>query len=77
VKRLKEENKHCQNQEKERILDGESTKILEEEICKKVEESLNNDEVKSEMKSRIEEGHQNLIDGVTLQLQKEKENNTQ
>jgi hypothetical protein len=56
VKRLKEENKHCQNQEKERILDEETTKILEEEIYKKVEESLNTDEVKSEMQSRIEEG---------------------
>jgi hypothetical protein len=77
VKRLKEEKKHCQNQEKERILDEESTKRLEEEICKKVEESLNTDEVKSEMQSRIEEGRQNLINGVTLQLQKEKEDKIQ
>jgi len=45
VKILKEENKHCQNQEKERILDEASTQRLEEEICKKVEESLNIDEV--------------------------------
>jgi arginine/glutamate-rich protein 1 len=58
-------------------LDEESTKILEEEICKKVEESLNTDEVKSEMLFRIEEGHQNLINGVTLQLQKEKEDKIQ
>jgi hypothetical protein len=49
VKRLKEENKNCQNQEERKILDGESTKILEKEIFKKVEESLNIDEVKSEM----------------------------
>jgi hypothetical protein len=74
---LKEEKKHCQNQEKERILDEESTKRLEGEICKKVEESLNIDEVKLEMKSIIEEGHQILINGVTLQLQKEKEYNIQ
>jgi arginine/glutamate-rich protein 1 len=66
VKRLKEENKHGQNQEKTRILDEETTKRLEEEIYKKVEESLNTDEVKSEMQSRIEEGRQNLINGVTL-----------
>jgi hypothetical protein len=77
VKRLKEENKHCQNKEKERILYEESTKIIEKEICKKVEESLNNDEVKSETQSRIEEGRQNLINRVTLQLQKEKEDKIQ
>jgi arginine/glutamate-rich protein 1 len=51
-----------------RILDEESTKRLEEEICKKVEESLNTDDLKLEMKSRIEKGHQNLINRVTLQL---------
>jgi arginine/glutamate-rich protein 1 len=65
---LKEEKKHCQNQEKTRILDEETTKRIEEEICKKIEESLNTYEVKSEMQSTIEEGRQNLIDGVTLQL---------
>jgi arginine/glutamate-rich protein 1 len=77
VKILKEEKKNYQNQEETRILDEESTKRLEEEICKKVEESLNTDEVKLEMQSRIEEGRQNLIDGVTLQLQKEKEDKIQ
>ena len=46
VKRLKEEKKNCQNIEERRILDEESTKILQEEIGKKVEESLNTDEVK-------------------------------
>jgi hypothetical protein len=30
--------------------------VLEEEIFKKVEESINTDEVKLEMKSKIEEG---------------------
>ena len=58
-------------------MDEEYTKGIEEEICKKVEESINNDDVKYEMKSRIEEGCQNLIDGVTLQLQKEKEDKIQ
>jgi hypothetical protein len=42
VKRLKEEKKNYQNQEETRILD---------------EESLNTNEVKLEMQSRIEEGH--------------------
>jgi hypothetical protein len=45
VKRLKEEKNNCQNKEERRILDEESTKTLQEEICKKVEESLNTDEV--------------------------------
>jgi arginine/glutamate-rich protein 1 len=49
-------------------LDEESTKRIEEEICKMVEESLNTDEVKSEIQARIEEGHHNLLNGVTLQL---------
>jgi arginine/glutamate-rich protein 1 len=53
-------------------LDEESTKRLEEETCKKVEESLNTDEVKSEMQSIVEEGCHNLINGVTLKLEKEK-----
>jgi arginine/glutamate-rich protein 1 len=66
VKRLKEEKKNCQNKEERIILDEESTKRLQEEICKKVEESLNTDEVKSEMQAKIEEGHQNLLDGITL-----------
>ena len=34
-------------------------------------------EVKLEMQDRIEEGHHNLIDRATLQLQKEKEDNIQ
>ena len=58
-------------------MDEESTKRLQEEICKKVEESLNTDEVKSEMQAKIEEGCQNLLEGITLQLQKEKEDNIQ
>jgi arginine/glutamate-rich protein 1 len=66
AKILKEENKNFQNKEERRILDEESTKILQEEICKKVEESLNTYEVKSEMQAKIEEGHHNLLDGITL-----------
>ena len=45
--------------------------------CKKVEESLNTDELKSEMQARIEEGRQNLLDRITLQLQKENAENIQ
>jgi len=72
VNRLKEKKKHYQHQEKPKILDDETTKILEVEICKKVEEIVNTDEVKLEMESRIEEGCKKLMDGITLQLQKEK-----
>jgi hypothetical protein len=64
VKILKEEKKNCQNKEE---------RILQEEICKKVEESLNTNEVKSEMQARIKEGCHNWLDGMTLQIQKEKE----
>jgi hypothetical protein len=72
AKRLKEEKKNCQNKEERIILDKESTKRVQEEICKKFEESLNIDEVKLEMKARIEGCH-NLLYGITLQPQKEKE----
>jgi chromosome segregation ATPase len=45
VKRCKEENKNYQNQEEIGILDEESTKRMEEGICKNIEESLNTNEV--------------------------------
>ena len=56
VKIFNKEKKPYQNQEETWILDQDYTKILEEEICKKVEEFLNTDEVKLEMQSKIEEG---------------------
>jgi hypothetical protein len=65
-KRLKEEKKNCQNQEEGRILDEEYTKRLKDEICMKVEESLNINELKSEIQAKIEEGRQNLLDGITF-----------
>jgi hypothetical protein len=77
VKILKEEKKNYQNKKETRILDEESTKRLEEENFKKVDESLNTNEVKLEMKSIIEEGCRNLINGVTLKIQKEKEDKIQ
>jgi chromosome segregation ATPase len=81
---VKKVKRHLQESESKNRDEDITTKIeedtikkLEEEICKKVEESLNIDEVKSEMQSRIEEGCKNLIDGITLQLQKEKEDKIQ
>jgi hypothetical protein len=73
IKRLNKEKKNFQNQEERRILDEESTKRIEKEIYKEVEESLNTDEVEFKMQSKIEEGRRNFINGVTLRLQKEKE----
>jgi hypothetical protein len=40
VKRLKEEKKHGQNQEKTKILDEETTKRLEKEIYKRLRNPL-------------------------------------
>jgi arginine/glutamate-rich protein 1 len=74
---LKEKKKNCQNKEERRILDEESTKRVQEEICKKVEESLNTNDVKSEMQAKIEEGRHNLLDGIPLNPQKEKEDKIQ
>ena len=50
-------------------MDEETTKRLEVEICKKVEESLGTEDTQSE---RIE-GRNKLMENITIQLQKEKE----
>jgi hypothetical protein len=46
---------------------------VEEEIFKKVEETLIREDVKSEMQTRIEEGNNKLMDNITLQRQKDEE----
>jgi len=56
-----------------KIIDEKITKRVGEVICILVEKALNTDEVKSEMQSRIKEGWKKLIESVTLQLQKERE----
>ena len=56
---LKQEKKHCPNQEKIRIVDEGTTKRLE--VCKKVEEALTTNEIKSEMQSKVEEGRNKLM----------------
>jgi hypothetical protein len=58
-------------------IEEDTIKKIKVKICKKVEESLNIDEVKSEMQYRIEKICKNLIDRVTLKLQKEKEDKIQ
>ena len=71
VESLKEKKKHFQNQEKIRIVDEETTKTLEVEICKKFEEELSTEDIKSKIQSRIE-GRNKLMENV-WQLHKEKE----
>jgi hypothetical protein len=39
-----------------KIIDKQTNRSVEEELCKKIEETLNRDEVKSEIPTRIEEG---------------------
>lgn len=46
---------------------------MEEAIRKKVEESLNSEEIKLEIQRRLEEGRKRLLDEVAIQLEKEKE----
>lgn len=46
---------------------------MEEAIRRKVEESLNSEEIKVEIQIRMEEGRKKLFDEVAAQLEKEKE----
>lgn len=56
-----------------KLLEEETTKRVEAAIRKKVEESLNSDEIQMEIKTRLVEGRKKLIDEVAAQLEKEKE----
>lgn len=56
-----------------KLLEEETAWRVEEAILKKVEESLNSEEVKLEIQSRLEEGRKRLVDEVAAQLEKEKE----
>lgn len=56
-----------------KLLEEELARRVEEAIKKNVEERMNSDEVKLDMKLRIEEGIRKLFDEVDAQLQKEKE----
>jgi hypothetical protein len=76
-KHLQEFESKNKDEDTTKKVEENTTKRLEEEICKKVEEALNTNEVKLKMQSRIEEGCKNLMDDITLQLQKEKEDKIQ
>lgn len=56
-----------------KLIEEETTRRVEEAIRKRVEESLNSEEIKLEIQKRLEEGRKRLQDEVTAQLKKEKE----
>lgn len=56
-----------------KIIEEESAKWIEEAIRKRVDESLNSEEVRVEIERRFEEGRKKLIDEVAAQFEKEKE----
>ena len=56
-----------------KLLEEETARRIEEAIRKKVEESLNSEELKLEIQRRIDEGRKKLFDEVAAQLEKEKE----
>ena len=55
------------------MLEEELARRVEEAVRKNVEECLNSEEVKDEIKRRAEEGIKKLFDEVDAQLQKEKQ----
>lgn len=55
------------------LIEEETAKRVEAEIQKKVEESLNSEEIKLEIERRLEEGRKKLVTEVAAQLEKEKE----
>lgn len=57
-----------------KLVEEETAKRVEAAIKKRVEESLNCEEIKLEIRRRLEEGRGNLRDEVAAQLEKEKEN---
>jgi hypothetical protein len=58
-------------------IDENNTKGLVEKFFNKVEGVVYINGVKSEIQSIIEEGRMNLMDDITLQVQKEKEDKIQ
>jgi len=56
-----------------RLLEEETSKRVEQAIRRKVEDSLNCDEIKHEIQRRIEEGRKRIHEEVAIQIEKEKE----
>ncbi|THG10037.1 hypothetical protein TEA_015046 [Camellia sinensis var. sinensis] len=71
--RKEEEKKRRQQEAEMKLIEEETAKRVEEAIRKKVEVSLNCEEIKLEVQRRLEEGRKKLLDEVAAQLEKEKE----
>ncbi|KAM7250885.1 hypothetical protein ACFE04_022768 [Oxalis oulophora] len=68
-----EEKKRRQQQAELKLIEEETAKRVEGAIQKKVEESLNSVEIRSEIQKRLDEGRKRLHGEVAAQLEKEKE----
>ncbi|KAI9178534.1 hypothetical protein LWI28_027612 [Acer negundo] len=73
LRKEEEEKKRRQLEAELKLIDEETARRVEEAIRKKVEESLNCDEIKLEIQRWLEEGRKRLQDEVAAQLEKEKE----
>lgn len=56
-----------------KLIEEETAKRVEDAIKRKVDESLNTEEIKLEIRRRLEEGRKKLVNEVAAQLEKEKE----
>lgn len=56
-----------------KLIEEETARRVEEAIRKKIEASLNSEEIRVEIQRRLEEGRRRLQDEVAAQLEKEKE----
>lgn len=56
-----------------KLIEEETAKRVEEAIKRKVDDSLNTEEIKLEIRRRLEEGRKKLVNEVAAQLEIEKE----
>lgn len=56
-----------------RLIEEETAKRVEDAIKRKVDESLNKEEIMIEIRRRLEDGRKKLVNEVAAQLEKEKE----
>ncbi|KAG8368769.1 hypothetical protein BUALT_Bualt15G0081000 [Buddleja alternifolia] len=68
-----EEKKRRQQEAELKLIEEETAKRVAEAIHKKVEESLNSEEIKLEIEKHLQEGRKKLVVEVAAQLEKEKE----
>jgi arginine and glutamate-rich protein 1 len=66
-------NCRCQKEVELRLLEEETAKRVEQAIRRKVEETLNCEEMKQEIQRRIEEGRKRIQVEVAAQIEKQKE----